>query len=481
MESASFEEILESHKWVPLEIHDGLKEQIRSYFTAFFQEYKAIVDQYFSAVKRYFRLYAPMRSVIKLLQPPTSSRVFFVQYQPADRVTFEFPSPGVPILVDDLWDREGEQWALQQMSSYRELSLEIGRTEGKWQAWHDAYDLFWAVANHNDLQKAVLSILELFGVVPTTASVPSGVRILVDILAEDYGLRFPELRSRLKSIGRWAIEIKAGRDERASVEAIHQLAKYVEAQQVEKGILVTKAFVTRPAERAADQYDRIFIWDRNALSNFILMRRLLRESLLKPLLLGAENRLQQLPAFVSVPSEGDLLAQRLQALPPGPEHYEEYQNLCVEILQFLFAQSFRRFVVREQVRTVGGHEIRDALIPNRPLGEFWRRVLQEFGANNILFEFKNLSQPVTKDEVEQVRTYISNNPKRIGRFGILISRHPASKSARTARLKAYDNPPECLILMLDDELLINMIHANEQADAPESVLEDLKEAFELSF
>lgn len=422
-----------------------------------------------------------MRSVITLFQTPGGSRILFVQHERADRITFDFPSPGAPIWLEELWDRESGQWALQQMFSYRALSPDIAGYQAKWGVWREAWDLFSSVATHDELQQVVVSILELSSIVPITASRPSSVDVVVDILAENYGVTLPKLSSRLKPIGQWAIEIKMRPDERASVEAIHRLAKYVEAQGLEKGILVTTGFVTWPAEKAADQYDRIFIWDGNSLANFILRRRLLRESLLKPLLLGAGDRLQELPAFVSVPSEGDMLAQRLKALPSGLEHYEEYQNLCVEILQFLFAQSFRRFIVHTQVRTVGGHEIRDALVPNRPLKEFWRRVLQEFGANNILFELKNLSEPITKGEVEQVRTYISNNPKRIGRFGILISRYPPSESALTARLKAYEKPPECLILMLDDTLLINMIRAKEQADAPESVLEDLKEEFELSF
>lgn len=481
MESVSFEDILDRIKSVPLEINDASKRQIRSYFTAFFQEYKAIIDEHFTSVKRYFRLYGPMRSVITLFQTPGGSRICFVQHKAAGRVSFDFPSPGAPIMLEELWDRDSGQWALQEMFSYGALSPDIAGYEAKWRVWREAWDLFSAVATHDELHGVVVSILELFDVAPITTSPPSDVDVLVDILAEDYGRTFPRLSSRSKPAGQWAIEIKMRPDERASVEAIHRLAKYVEAQRLEKGILATTGFVTRPAEKAADQYDRIFIWDGNTLANFILRRRLLRESLLKPLLLGAENRLQELPAFVSVPSEGDLLVRRLKALPAGPEYYEEYQNLCVEILQFLFAQSFRRFVVRTQVRTIGGHEIRDALVPNRPLKEFWRRVLQEFGANNILFEFKNLSEPVTKDEVEQVRTYISNNPRRIGRFGILISRYPPSESALTARLKAYDNPPECLILLVDDKLLINMIRAKEQVDAPESVLEDLKEEFELSF
>lgn len=481
MESVSFEDVLESTKSVPLEINDALKGQIRSYFTAFFQEYKAIIDQHFTSVKRCFRFYGPMRSVITLFQTPSGSRIWFVQHKPAGQVSFDFPSPGAPIWLRELFDEESGQWALQQMFSYRALSPDIAGRQAKWETWREAWDLFSAIATHDDWQEVVVPLLELFSVVPITASPPGGVDVEVDILAEDYGVTLPKLSSRLKPVGRWAIEIKVRPDERASVDAIHQLAKYVEAQQLAKGILVTTGFVTSPAEKAADQYDRIYIWDGNTLANFILRRRLLRESLLKPLLLAAENRLQKLPALISVPSEGDGLVARLETLPPGLEHYEEYQNLCVETLQFLFAQSFRRFVVRTQVRTVEGHEIRDALIPNRPLKEFWRRVLQEFGANNILFEFKNLSEPITKDEVEQVRTYVSNNPKRIGKFAILISRRTASESALTARLKAYDKPPECLILLVDDKLLINMIRAKDQADAPESVLEDLKEEFELSF
>jgi len=498
------EKILESKKPVPVEIDDSSRQEIRRFLSERYSAYRAIVDEHFAPIKRYFPFYRPMRAVVSLVRGP-GLHMLFTQFEAAGEMCFDFPPPGVPVFFEELFDREPGRWVLQELSSYRALQLEMAQQVGRRGAWSDAWHLLQAVSGREELCLVVLSILELFGVreilqagsqangaepqfvaghhgtshaVAFALREPQSPDPDVDMVVEDHALGFPSLSSRFEPVGRWAVELKT--EERPSVEAIERFASHVESHGYEKGIVATHSFVTWPAEQAAGQHDHISLWDGNALGDFILRRRLLREGLLKPLLLGAEPRLGELPALARLPSDGDLLIQRLQSLPSGLEHYAEYQKLCVEILEFLFAQSFRRFAVREQVRTAGGHEVRDAIIPNRPLREFWTRVQQEFHANNILFEFKNLKDPVRKGHVEQLRTYMSNNVKRIGRFGILVSRRPPSRSARTARLKAYDSAAECLIIMLDDNLVENMIRGKEQADDPESVLEDLKEAFELS-
>jgi len=498
------ERILESKKAVLLEIDDATREQIRRYLGERYAAYRGVVDEHFAPIRGCFPFYDPMRAVVSLLRSP-SVRVLFSQFEPADETFFDFPAPGEPFFLEQVFDRDSGRWVLQELSSFGVLDVRRARLVGERQAWNDAWHLIQRVSGREELRLVVHSILELFGIreIPHLGSEANGAEpqfvaghngtshavaialrepeLLdadVDMVVEDHALDIPSLSSRFKPLGRWAVELKT--EERPSVDAIERFARHVETHGYEKGILATTSFVTWPAEHAAEQHDRISLWDANALGDFILGRRVLREGLLKPLLLGAESRLRKLPAFVRLPSEGDRLIHRLKSLPPGREFYAEYQRLCAEILEFLFADSFRRFAVREQVRTAGGHEVRDALVPNRPLRALWHHLLQEFGANNILFEFKNLAEPVRKSHVEQLRTYISNNVKRIGRFGILVSRRPPSRSARTARLKAYDSAPECLIIMVDDRLVENMIRGKEQADDPESVLEDLKEAFELS-
>jgi hypothetical protein len=499
------ERILDSKKAVPLEIDDAAREKICRFLTERYAAYRRVVDEYFAPVKGYFPFYGPMRAVVSLLRSP-SVRVLFSSFEPADETLFDFPTPGEPFFLDDVFDRDGGRGVLQELSSYGALDVSRAKIVGERQAWSDAWHLTQAVSGREELHLVVLSILELLGIreIPRLGSQANGLEpqfvaghngtsqavaialgepeLLddeVDMVVEDHALNIPSLSTRFKPVGRWAVELKT--EERPSVDAIERFATHVETHGYEKGILATTSFVTWPAKHTAEQHDSISLWDGNALGDFILGRRVLREGLLKPLLLGAESRLRKLPASARLPSEGDRLIQRLRSLPPGRRFYAEYQRLCVEILEFLFADSFRRFAVREQVRTAGGHEVRDALIPNRPLRALWDHLLQEFGANNILFEFKNLAEPVRKGHVEQLRTYIANNVKRIGRFGILVSRRPPSRSAGAARLKAYDSPPECLIIMVDDKLLENMIRGKEQADDPESVLEDLKEAFELSF
>ena len=348
---ANLEEILESQKAVPLEIDETTKGEMRRFFSERYAAYRAIVDEHFAPVKRYFPLYRPMRVVVSLLRGP-GLETLFSQFEPADQTCFDFPAPGEPFFLEEAFDREEGHWVLQELSSYPRLELDRARALGHRGAWSDAWGLLQAVCGGEELRQIVLSILELFGVLEVPQLEPDGVArephvvaehhgtshavaIVprqaerldggVDIVVEDYALGIPSLASRFKPAGRWAVELKT--DERPSVEAIERFADHVEIHGYDKGILATASFVTWPAEQAAKQHDHISLWDGNTLENFILNRRLLREGLLRPLLLGAEPRLRELPALVRTPSEGGLLTQRLQSLPAGLDHYAEYQKL----------------------------------------------------------------------------------------------------------------------------------------------------------
>ena len=173
---------------------------------------------------------------------------------------------------------------------------------------------------------------------------------------------------------------------------------------------------------------------------------------------------------------GQTLSQQLQSCFAGIDHAAEFESIGTRILEYLFVPPLQRVVIRS--RRADGHEIRDLVLPNTSGGFFWESLRAEFQSKHVIVEFKNYTKPVSKQQVDQLRTYLQR--KSLGRFGLLISRLPASLSALKSRTDAYQEQ-NCLILFLHDQDLLTMIGLRRRGGDPTAILETMKEEFELSF
>jgi hypothetical protein len=173
---------------------------------------------------------------------------------------------------------------------------------------------------------------------------------------------------------------------------------------------------------------------------------------------------------------GKALAKQLLACPAGIKHAAKFESIATRILAYLFIPPLKRTIARS--RRSDGHEIRDLVLPNRSGTFFWESLQREFEATYIVAEFKNYTKPIGKQQVSQLREYLQRKP--LGRFGLLISRQPASPSALKSRTDAYSDQ-NCLILFLHDKDLHRMIEIRRRGGDPATVLETMKEEFELGF
>jgi CheY-like chemotaxis protein len=177
-----------------------------------------------------------------------------------------------------------------------------------------------------------------------------------------------------------------------------------------------------------------------------------------------------------VEDKGSQLIERLQLCLPGRGMAAKFEALSIEILEFLFVPPFKRVV--PQVRRAGGHDIRDAILPNNAANYFWSSLRSELDARHIVVEFKNYTKPVGKAEVLQLKEYLAR--KSLGRFGLLVSRLPPSGPALVAQANAYGDQ-DCLILFLHDGDIEKMIEARRQGGDPSIFLEQMKEEFEWTY
>ena len=167
------------------------------------------------------------------------------------------------------------------------------------------------------------------------------------------------------------------------------------------------------------------------------------------------------------------LRQRLLNCPIGHADWHGYEDICVEILKFLFVPPLSSPDI--QSRTEGGLLRRDALFPNYVEQGFWSLIGNRYGSNFILFEFKNTAN-LEPTHVDQVDKYLRQGKDTIGRFGIILSRKPPPDSALKTR-KAWFTTNKVIILFLYDELVIKALEFKENGDDPVKVLQDEYEAF----
>jgi hypothetical protein len=114
------------------------------------------------------------------------------------------------------------------------------------------------------------------------------------------------------------------------------------------------------------------------------------------------------------------LLKDLDDCPDGIAGCKKYEDLCIEILNYLFVPPLGKPKI--QSRRESGIDIRDAIFPNRSDNVNWNFIREDYDAKYIVFEFKNYSEngsEIDKKVLLQISDYLK---KTIGRFGIICSK-----------------------------------------------------------
>ena len=170
------------------------------------------------------------------------------------------------------------------------------------------------------------------------------------------------------------------------------------------------------------------------------------------------------------------LVRRLEACPAGHDGWVDFENICVEILTYLFVPPLNDPLV--QPRTYSGIDRRDAVFPNRNKDgdSIWGQLYQELGARLVLFEFKNYdATEIGKEEINQTRNYLT---KAMGRLAIMCCNKIPNDAAHIKRNSIYAEEQK-VIIFLTPELLLETIAIKERGDDPSDLIMDLVERFYL--
>ena len=166
------------------------------------------------------------------------------------------------------------------------------------------------------------------------------------------------------------------------------------------------------------------------------------------------------------------MIQRLVSCEIGRKQWRTYEEVCIEILEFLFVPEFIGIIPQSSVNS--GTQRRDALLHNNIKTGFWGAVKADYECSHVLFEFKNVER-LKKTDVLQTSNYLSKPG--IGRFGIILTRKAPSKSAfkHIEEVFIFENK---LILVLDDSSLKRLMYEKAYFGNCNEFLSYLKGGFE---
>jgi hypothetical protein len=151
--------------------------------------------------------------------------------------------------------------------------------------------------------------------------------------------------------------------------------------------------------------------------------------------------------------EADRLKEKLKTTPTGREQAAAYQELVLEILNYLFNPEL--IDGQPEVRTLEGTERRDIIFTNDSDESFWDYVRTAHDGIFIMFEAKNTND-LDMPEINQTTTYLGD---RIGRLGVIVTRQSPRDSVLRKIFSVWNDsaPNRKVILTLTDEQLREML------------------------
>jgi hypothetical protein len=171
-------------------------------------------------------------------------------------------------------------------------------------------------------------------------------------------------------------------------------------------------------------------------------------------------------------NKAENLINKLKNCPVGLEGWKQFENICNNILKFVFEESFENFNMKIQSRNYNGKDIRDIILSNTSEITFWNNVRHFYNCNNIIIECKNKSSTIGNDGFRQISDYLGKDA--IGQFGIILSRKGLSDGGRDKQRDYLYQRPKKLILVLSEQDIIDLVKIKSFNDYPEKVLENLK-------
>jgi hypothetical protein len=247
-------------------------------------------------------------------------------------------------------------------------------------------------------------------------------------------------------------------------------------QELNKSMLIiTESIVTSTVKNKLKNYKNIIIKDANDFFDLFEQRYITKAvgtNIIRELIYPFLAKKLSGNQVTNKLTTAQRLIERLKNCPTGLEGWKQFENLCLEIIKFVFSDSFRNIRIKPQGRNYSGTDIRDFIIANSGNHELWRDLKSFYKCNNIIIECKNFESEIGNDEFRQISDYLEKDY--IGQFGIILTRKGLSDQGKIKQREFLSNRVKKLILVLAEEDIIDLIRKKSQNEEPELILEDLK-------
>lgn len=285
----------------------------------------------------------------------------------------------------------------------------------------------------------------------------------------------------------YIVEIKYYRSKNIQMTLINNAIKYLQYYSSYKKVLVIPNFITESERAAINELDKnINLLDGYDLFNLTTQTPSLNEKLKLFLVMEYFNQdyltskhesnfikklkknnkeLEKLKKEESESFKKDELIRKLNELEPGRENFKEYENLCGEIITYLFKSEI---IQGEKQKNTDDNLYRYDLVARiNPTTEFWKFIINEIQSRYIIFEFKNYSKKINQGQILTTEKYLFNQALR--KVAIIFSRKGGNESADKFIRGALRESGK-VILVLSDNDVKKMIRAKEKGDSPELLL-----------
>jgi hypothetical protein len=254
--------------------------------------------------------------------------------------------------------------------------------------------------------------------------------------------------------------------------------KNIESQRQEGGetIIISSTIIPDAIKKKYENDKEICLMDINNFSQLIWGNIIDTDEIVKGIIYPfLRDKLKNKEMDTKLYQVQKLLS-KLNNCPEGIKGWKEFEDICIDIIDFVFRDSFRNFKIKTQARTYKNLDIRDAIVQNTGK-DFWKELRSDYDAKNIVFEFKNLTKEFGKEELIQTSNYLKK--KSLGKVGMIFSRKGLTEGGYEEQrdLLIHDKK---LILVLTENDLIDLVNKKLRNEEPEQILEVLKFELETS-
>ncbi len=287
-------------------------------------------------------------------------------------------------------------------------------------------------------------------------------KMLCDQMLRSYGYNIRQQEARARDIGIdfsvehqtgevWVVEVKHFKRRRTSAAVLRQgadqLRRSRELMSASGAILLVSMMLPINLKTELAQREGITIWDGRDVRQFLESNPEV-EAEFEALLDGKSTIKIGVTDGDRLSDRAIELIQRLEGLSSGRETWRDYEDLCVEILNYTLIPPFRVPVI--QSRSEDGLDVRDAVYPIGNGHSFWDEIKRTCSTRFAVAEFKNYSEPISQREVEAIQQYLFSKAMR--NVGLLCSRVEPSNSALRARRRAWLEFDKLIIFLSDLDL-----------------------------